>query len=80
MFLFVLIRCIIYSLLQIGLSFLETSAKEAGKEGKVEEAFMTIAAQIKERMGTQTNTKNNTDSVKISGGQSIGGDSKGCGC
>ena len=33
----------------IGLSFLETSAKQASKEGKVEEAFMTIAAQIKER-------------------------------
>ena len=39
----------------IGLSFLETSAKQASKEGKVEEAFMTIAAQIKERCVVKRN-------------------------
>jgi Ras-related protein Rab-1A len=46
----------------LGIPFLETSAKNASN---VEQAFLTMARQIKERMGTTTasNTKPNVNVV-----------------
>ena len=60
----------------LGIPFLETSAKNASN---VEEAFLTMARQIKSRMGTQTqNQPKNT--VKIAGGTKVTGDARQGGC
>ncbi|KAI4104187.1 MAG: hypothetical protein L6R37_003448 [Teloschistes peruensis] len=50
----------------LGIPFLETSAKNASN---VEQAFLTMARQIKERMGTTT--VNNKPSVQVGQGQGV---------
>ncbi|KAI4168663.1 MAG: hypothetical protein LQ343_006244 [Gyalolechia ehrenbergii] len=50
----------------LGIPFLETSAKNASN---VEQAFLTMARQIKERMGTTT--VNNKPTVQVGQGQGI---------
>jgi Ras-related protein Rab-1A len=50
----------------LGIPFLETSAKNASN---VEQAFLTMARQIKERMGTTT--ANNKPTVQVGGGASV---------
>ncbi|ELQ35884.1 GTP-binding protein ypt1 [Pyricularia oryzae Y34] len=52
----------------LGIPFLETSAKNANN---VEQAFLTMARQIKERMGTTT-TNNSKPSVQVGPGQGVG--------
>merc|ERR1739848_794027 len=47
---------------QLGVSFLETSAKSATN---VEQAFMTMAAEIKNRMGPATSAEDVKSNVKI---------------
>ena len=54
--------------------FLETSAKNASN---VEQAFLTMARQIKERMGTTT--VNNKPTVQVGQGQGVqSGSAGGC--
>ncbi|KAL8829120.1 MAG: hypothetical protein Q9170_006310 [Blastenia crenularia] len=50
----------------LGIPFLETSAKNASN---VEQAFLTMARQIKERMGTTT--ANNKPTVQVGQGQGV---------
>ena len=50
----------------LGIPFLETSAKSASN---VEQAFLTMARQIKERMGTAT--VNNKPTVQVGQGQGV---------
>ena len=50
----------------LGIPFLETSAKNASN---VEQAFLTMARQIKERMGTTT--VNNKPTVQVGQGQGV---------
>ncbi|KAI6248905.1 GTP-binding protein ypt1 [Erysiphe necator] len=50
----------------LGIPFLETSAKNANN---VEQAFLTMARQIKERMGTTT--ANNKPTVQVGQGQGV---------
>lgn len=50
----------------LGIPFLETSAKNASN---VEQAFLTMARQIKERMGTTT--VNNKPTVRVGGGNQV---------
>jgi Ras-related protein Rab-1A len=58
----------------LGIPFLETSAKSATN---VEQAFLTMARQIKERMGTTT--VNNKPTVPIGQGQGVqSGSGGGC--
>ena len=58
----------------LGIPFLETSAKSATN---VEQAFLTMARQIKERMGTTT--VNNKPTVPIGQGQGVqSGPGNGC--
>ncbi|KAF2084400.1 ras-domain-containing protein [Saccharata proteae CBS 121410] len=58
----------------LGIPFLETSAKNASN---VEQAFLTMARQIKERMGTTT--VNNKPTVPIGQGQGVqSGSAGGC--
>lgn len=58
----------------LGIPFLETSAKNASN---VEQAFLTMARQIKERMGTAT--INNKPTVQVSQGQGVqSGSAGGC--
>jgi len=58
----------------LGIPFLETSAKNASN---VEQAFLTMARQIKERMGTTTNQ--NKEKINIGQGQSVqSGSAGGC--
>lgn len=52
----------------LGIPFLETSAKNASN---VEQAFLTMARQIKERMGTTT-ANNTKPSVQVGPGQGVG--------
>merc|ERR1712169_89819 len=52
----------------LGIPFLETSAKNASN---VEQAFLTMARQIKERMGTTT-ANNTKPSVQVGQGQGVG--------
>ena len=47
---------------QLGIPFLETSAKNATN---VEQAFMTMAAEIKNRMGPVSTAADNKPNVKI---------------
>jgi hypothetical protein len=58
----------------LGIPFLETSAKNASN---VEQAFLTMARQVKERMGTTT--ANNKPTVQVGGGQGVqSGSAGGC--
>ncbi|KAI9668905.1 MAG: hypothetical protein M1817_005184 [Caeruleum heppii] len=58
----------------LGIPFLETSAKNASN---VEQAFLTMARQIKERMGTAT--VNNKPTVQVGQGQGVqSGSASGC--
>jgi len=58
----------------LGIPFLETSAKSASN---VEQAFLTMARQIKERMGTAT--VNNKPTVHVGQGQGVqSGSAGGC--
>jgi len=52
----------------LGLEFLETSAKNSTN---VENAFVTMASQIKSRMKAQPTTKPSTDGKKLGPGQQI---------
>ncbi|CAE6481126.1 unnamed protein product [Rhizoctonia solani] len=61
---------------QLSIPFLETSAKNATN---VEQAFLTMAKQIKDRMGSTTSTTNNTKANTITPGQSVNQPSSG-GC
>ncbi|CAE7228277.1 unnamed protein product [Rhizoctonia solani] len=61
---------------QLSIPFLETSAKNATN---VEQAFLTMAKQIKDRMGSTTSTTNNTKANTITPGQSVNQQSSG-GC
>lgn len=54
----------------LSIPFLETSAKSATN---VEQAFLTMARQIKERMGTQTTATGGKSTVKIQSGQNLSG-------
>lgn len=58
----------------LGIPFLETSAKNASN---VEQAFLTMARQIKERMGTAT--VDNKPKVDVGRGQGVqSGSAGGC--
>lgn len=57
----------------LGIPFLETSAKNASN---VEQAFLTMARQIKERMGS--NTVNNKPTVQVTGRDVPSNNSSGC--
>lgn len=58
----------------LGIPFLETSAKNASN---VEQAFLTMARQIKERMGNTT--VNNKPQIKVGQGQGMqSGSAGGC--
>ena len=59
----------------LSIPFLETSAKSATN---VEQAFLTMARQIKERMGNQVTGQKST--VKINQGQNLGGGSSSSCC
>ncbi|KAK9414633.1 hypothetical protein SUNI508_11071 [Seiridium unicorne] len=59
----------------LGIPFLETSAKNASN---VEQAFLTMARQIKERMGSQATT-NTKPGVQVGPGHSVSSSSSG-GC
>ena len=52
----------------LGIPFLETSAKNANN---VEQAFLTMARQIKERMGSNSAANNNTKPTVPIGGNSV---------
>ncbi|PNY29242.1 GTP-binding protein ypt1, partial [Tolypocladium capitatum] len=60
----------------LGIPFLETSAKNASN---VEQAFLTMARQIKERMGTTT-ANNTKPSVQVGQGQGVGSSSNNSCC
>ena len=60
---------------QLGIPFLETSAKNATN---VEQAFMTMAAEIKNRMGPVTTTSDNKPSVKINSSTPVNANKGGC--
>jgi Ras-related protein Rab-1A len=60
----------------LGIPFLETSAKNASN---VEQAFLTMARQIKERMGSSINTNNTKANVNVSPGQGVSNNQSG-GC
>lgn len=58
----------------LGIPFLETSAKNASN---VEQAFLTMARQIKERMGNTASQ--NKEKINIGAGQSVqSGSGGGC--
>ncbi|KAB5596143.1 GTP-binding protein ypt1 [Ceratobasidium theobromae] len=61
---------------QLSIPFLETSAKNATN---VEQAFLTMAKQIKDRMGSTTSTTNTNKANTITPGQSVNQSSSG-GC
>lgn len=60
----------------LGIPFLETSAKNASN---VEQAFLTMARQIKERMGSSIATNNTKANVNVSPGQGVSSNQSG-GC
>lgn len=60
---------------QLGIPFLETSAKNATN---VEQAFMTMAAEIKNRMGPVTAASENKPSVKINSSTPVKQGGGGC--
>ncbi|KAJ3323762.1 GTP-binding protein of the rab [Blyttiomyces sp. JEL0837] len=53
---------------QLQIPFLETSAKNSSN---VEQAFLTMAKQIKDRMGTATSTTQNKATVKVGQGTNV---------
>lgn len=62
----------------MGISFIETSAKQSTN---VQEAFLTMAAQIKERLGGSGAAGAGGDDkskVKIGGGKDLSANSNGC--
>ena len=59
----------------LGIPFLETSAKNATN---VEQAFMTMAAEIKNRMGPVTAAQENKPNVKINASTPVKQSSGGC--
>jgi Ras-related protein Rab-1A len=59
----------------ISIPFLETSAKNATN---VEQAFMTMAAEIKNRMGPNTATSDNKPNVKINASTPVKQGGGGC--
>jgi len=60
---------------QLGVPFLETSAKNATN---VEQAFMTMAAEIKNRMGPVTPSADNKPNVKINSSTPVKQSGGGC--
>ncbi|GAB1313216.1 ras GTPase [Madurella fahalii] len=60
----------------LGIPFLETSAKNASN---VEQAFLTMARQIKERMGSSIATNNTKANVNVSPGHGVSNNQSG-GC
>jgi len=60
---------------QLGIPFLETSAKNATN---VEQAFMTMAAEIKNRVGPPSSATETASKVKIDQGRPIEGNKSGC--
>lgn len=61
---------------QLGIPFLETSAKNATN---VEQAFMTMAAEIKNRVGPPSGASaGTTPSVNITQGQNVESSKGGC--
>jgi Ras-related protein Rab-1A len=60
---------------QLGIPFLETSAKNATN---VEQAFMTMAAEIKNRVGPPSSATDTTKNVKIDTGRPVEGNKGGC--
>ena len=59
----------------LGIEFLETSAKTATN---VEQAFTTMASQIKERMQSQPTAGASKATIKPGQGKALGGKEKGC--
>ena len=59
----------------LGIPFLETSAKNATN---VEQAFMTMAAEIKSRMGPPQTVTDQQKKVNINSGSSVKSQSSGC--
>lgn len=59
----------------LGIPFLETSAKNATN---VEQAFMTMAAEIKNRMGPVTASQDSKPSVKINSSTPVKQSGGGC--
>lgn len=62
----------------MGISFIETSAKQSTN---VQEAFLTMAAQIKERLGgsgANDGGSNEKAGVNLRGGQSVSQSNSGC--
>ncbi len=60
---------------QLGIPFLETSAKNATN---VEQAFMTMAAEIKNRMGPAPSPADNKPNVKINASTPVKQGGGGC--
>ncbi len=60
---------------QLGIPFLETSAKNATN---VEQAFMTMAAEIKNRVGPPSSATEPNKNVKIDGGRPVENNKSGC--
>ncbi|KAK3926065.1 Ras-related protein Rab-1A [Frankliniella fusca] len=60
---------------QLGIPFLETSAKNATN---VEQAFMTMAAEIKNRVGPTSSAADTANKVKIDQGRPIESTKSGC--
>ncbi|KAK6639527.1 Ras- protein Rab-1A [Polyplax serrata] len=60
---------------ELGIPFIETSAKNATN---VEQAFMTMAAEIKNRLGPPTSAADSVHKVKIEQGRSIEYTKSGC--
>ncbi|XP_026462423.1 ras-related protein Rab-1A-like, partial [Ctenocephalides felis] len=60
---------------QLGVPFLETSAKNATN---VEQAFMTMAAEIKNRVGPPSSSADTASKVKIDQGRPVETNKSGC--
>ncbi|GBP04748.1 Ras-related protein Rab-1A [Eumeta japonica] len=60
---------------QLGIPFLETSAKSATN---VEQAFMTMTAEFKNRVGPLSSVSENTSKVKIDPGRPVENTKSGC--
>ena len=60
---------------QLGIPFLETSAKNATN---VEQAFMTMAAEIKNRVGPPSSAADQGGKVKFDQGRPVEPTNKGC--
>lgn len=60
---------------QLGIPFLETSAKNATN---VEQAFMTMAAEIKNRVGPPSSSTDTKTNVKIDSGRAVNEPKSGC--